>query len=47
MTHDQVEAMALADRIAVMSGGKILQIGGGGNLIIRLRAGASENSSAR
>ena len=28
VTHDQVEAMALADRIAVMSGGKILQIGG-------------------
>jgi iron(III) transport system ATP-binding protein len=28
VTHDQVEAMALADRIAVMSSGKILQIGG-------------------
>ena len=28
VTHDQVEAMALADRIAVMSAGKILQIGG-------------------
>ena len=28
VTHDQVEAMALADRIAVMSNGKILQIGG-------------------
>lgn len=27
VTHDQVEAMALADRIAVMSDGKILQIG--------------------
>jgi iron(III) transport system ATP-binding protein len=27
VTHDQVEAMALADRIAVMNGGKILQIG--------------------
>ena len=27
VTHDQVEAMALADRIAVMSEGKILQIG--------------------
>jgi iron(III) transport system ATP-binding protein len=27
VTHDQVEAMALADRIAVMSAGKILQIG--------------------
>jgi iron(III) transport system ATP-binding protein len=27
VTHDQVEAMALADRIGVMSGGKILQIG--------------------
>ena len=27
VTHDQVEAMALADRIAVMSGGKVLQIG--------------------
>jgi len=27
VTHDQVEAMALADRIAVMSQGKILQIG--------------------
>jgi iron(III) transport system ATP-binding protein len=27
VTHDQVEAMALADRIAVMSKGKILQIG--------------------
>src|SRR5512145_243402 len=27
VTHDQVEAMALADRIAVMSGGKILQVG--------------------
>ena len=28
VTHDQVEAMALADRIAVMSQGKILQTGG-------------------
>jgi iron(III) transport system ATP-binding protein len=28
VTHDQVEAMALADRIAVMNAGKILQIGG-------------------
>jgi iron(III) transport system ATP-binding protein len=27
VTHDQVEAMALADRIAVMSSGKILQVG--------------------
>ena len=27
VTHDQIEAMALADRIAVMNGGKILQIG--------------------
>jgi len=27
VTHDQVEAMALADRIAVMSGGKILEVG--------------------
>src|ERR671918_2106689 len=27
VTHDQVEAMALADQIAVMSQGKILQIG--------------------
>src|SRR5437867_11388133 len=27
VTHDQVEAMALADRIAVMGAGKILQIG--------------------
>jgi iron(III) transport system ATP-binding protein len=27
VTHDQVEAMALADRIAVMSAGKILQTG--------------------
>src|ERR1051326_1703108 len=27
VTHDQIEAMALADRIAVMSEGKILQIG--------------------
>lgn len=27
VTHDQVEAMALADRIGVMSDGKILQIG--------------------
>jgi iron(III) transport system ATP-binding protein len=32
VTHDQVEAMALADRIAVMSGGKILQIGGAQDL---------------
>jgi iron(III) transport system ATP-binding protein len=28
VTHDQVEAMALADRIAVMSAGKVLQTGG-------------------
>ncbi|HTM09590.1 MAG TPA: ABC transporter ATP-binding protein [Verrucomicrobiae bacterium] len=27
VTHDQVEAMALADRIAVMSAGKILEVG--------------------
>jgi iron(III) transport system ATP-binding protein len=27
VTHDQIEAMALADRIAVMSQGKILQVG--------------------
>jgi iron(III) transport system ATP-binding protein len=32
VTHDQVEAMALADRIAVMSKGKILQIGGAQDL---------------
>src|SRR6185503_18084079 len=32
VTHDQVEDMALADRIAVMSGGKILQIGGAEDL---------------
>jgi iron(III) transport system ATP-binding protein len=32
VTHDQVEAMALADRIAVMSHGKILQIGAPQNL---------------
>jgi iron(III) transport system ATP-binding protein len=32
VTHDQVEAMALADRIAVMSSGKILQIGGAEDL---------------
>ena len=27
VTHDQVEAMTLADRIAVMKGGKIMQLG--------------------
>ena len=27
VTHDQVEAMVLADRIAVMAGGKVLQVG--------------------
>ena len=27
VTHDQVEAMTLGDRIAVMSGGKLLQLG--------------------
>ena len=27
VTHDQIEAMALADRIAIMSQGKILQVG--------------------
>src|ERR1041385_3110204 len=27
VTHDQVEAMALADRMAVMSGGKVLETG--------------------
>ena len=32
VTHDQVEAMALADRIAVMSTGKILQTGGAQDL---------------
>lgn len=32
VTHDQVEAMALADRIAVMNDGKILQIGGAQDL---------------
>ena len=32
VTHDQIEAMALADRIAVMSSGKILQIGGSQDL---------------
>lgn len=32
VTHDQVEAMALADRIAVMSEGKILQTGGSHDL---------------
>jgi iron(III) transport system ATP-binding protein len=32
VTHDQVEAMALADRIAVMSQGKILQTGGAQDL---------------
>jgi iron(III) transport system ATP-binding protein len=32
VTHDQVEAMTLADRIAVMAGGKILQRGAPGDL---------------
>jgi len=32
VTHDQVEAMALADRIAVMNKGKILQTGSAQNL---------------
>jgi multiple sugar transport system ATP-binding protein len=27
VTHDQIEAMTLADRVAVMNGGKILQLG--------------------
>lgn len=27
VTHDQVEAMTLADRIAIMKGGKIMQLG--------------------
>ncbi|XUJ34258.1 hypothetical protein ACQ5SK_45085 [Bradyrhizobium japonicum] len=27
MTHDQVEALALSDRIVVMNGGRISQIG--------------------
>ena len=35
VTHDQVEAMTLADRIAVMRGGEILQIGSPGEIYSR------------
>ena len=27
VTHDQIEAMTLADRIAIMKGGQIMQLG--------------------
>jgi multiple sugar transport system ATP-binding protein len=35
VTHDQVEALTMGDRIAVMSGGKILQVGTPDDLYLR------------
>ena len=35
VTHDQVEAMTLADRVVVMNGGRIEQVGSPNELTIR------------
>ena len=47
MTHDQVEAMVLADRIAVMAHGEILQVGNPYELYRDRKALRWPSSSAR
>jgi multiple sugar transport system ATP-binding protein len=47
VTHDQVEAMTLADRVVVMNKGKIEQIGAPNFSITRRRRASSRASSAR
>ena len=37
VTHDQLEAMTLADRLAVMNQGKLEQVGGRSTSIARRR----------
>ena len=47
VTHDQVEAMTLADRVVVMNGGMIEQVGTPHELYHRPRRASSRASSAR
>ena len=46
MTHDQVEALALADRVAVMDQGRIVQEGAPGEIYDRPKICSSRASSA-
>ena len=47
VTHDQVEAMTLADRVVVMNAGTIEQIGAPTTSTTTRRPGSSPASSAR
>jgi ABC-type sugar transport system ATPase subunit len=47
VTHDQVEAMTLADKIVVLNAGRIEQIGGPIELYNRRTTSSSPASSAR
>ena len=47
VTHDQVEAMTMADRIAVMNDGRIEQLGRRSSSTTGRRTGSSRSSSAR
>ena len=47
VTHDQVEAMTLADRLVVMKAGRIEQVGTPAEVYGRPRAASSPASSAR
>ena len=46
VTHDQQEALAISDQVAVMSGGRIVEMGAPGELYERPRSGSRLNSSA-
>jgi ABC-type Fe3+/spermidine/putrescine transport system ATPase subunit len=39
VTHDQEEALAISDRIAVMRSGRVLQVGTPEEILVRARAG--------
>ena len=48
VTHDQQEALSIADRIAILNAGKLLQVGhSGGNLSVTLATGSLQSSSAK
>ena len=47
VTHDQIEAMTLADRVVVMNDGRIEQVGPPHDLYHMPKTGSSPASSAR